>query len=445
MRKKIELAGFLMMFSTSLLAQEQVISPTPANLAVGSGAAVSFDVMYSTANPVDETLTGLGLKMHFNSSQVTFNSISNVLNTDLLAQGSVENDSSNLDNDPTTDKLINVAWTSFTGAWPGAGTTPIRLYSANFTTAANFSGTATIRFSGSPAAGRSLATTPVVLTGQVASQIVTAEPATQTVSVDSGFSVGVQYSTANPVDATLAGLGLRIHFNSAQATFNSLTSVLAQDLLVQGNPEADTLNFDGDASTNTFVNVAWASFTGTWPGGDGNAFLYYANFTPVVTGTTNVNFSASSVASGRTFQSTGAVVTVNNVVNQPPSNVSITLPGGGSNLTLNQGSTVTLQGAGTDPEGQNVTFAWNFGGAAPNSTQQNPTVTFNTAGTFTITLVVIDPQGASTQATATVTVNAIAVQPVEPIPTLSEWMMLVLSILLAMIALSSRQGFFIKK
>lgn len=525
--KKI-LLPILLSCSALVFAQEQVITPNPASQSLSGNSTISFAVNYSTANPVDETLTGLGLRMHFNSSQVTFNSLADVFTKDLTSTGVPQADAGNFDGDATTDMFVVVAWTSFTGAWPGVSTA--QLYTASFTTAANFVGT-TIKFSASSlAAGRTLLTTSVALIGETPKQVVAASPLSQSVGTQSSFSVGVGYTTEDPVDATLSGLGLRMHFNSSLLAFDNASSILAKDRLILSDPiaEPDTSNFDGDSSTDMFVQLAWASFTGEWPG-ESSVNLYYANFTSkTTTGSTAINFSDSSHASGRTFVSTPASITIteqqnqaptgsitspstcpatvvqgdslnfqadaadadNNLplafewtrdgvvfsteedagdllfdtegtfvvafkvtdslgvssnsntcgvvvtssVNNPPTDVVITLPGGGNTLNVNQGQTVTLQGAGVDPEGAAVTFAWNFGGAAANTTAQNPTVTFNTPGSFTITLVVVDALGATTAARATVVVAAVPPVVVSPIPTLSEWAMIMMSVLLMSVA-----------
>lgn len=149
-------------FSISALAQEQVITTNPASTTVGQNEAVSIEVMYSTANPADDTLTGLGLRLHFDSSQLALQDLSDVLATSLLVQGIAEADASDFDGDSTTDMFINVAWTDVDGGWPGAA--EVVLYSANFTSSADFNGSTKVNFSSpSTAAGRTLEATSAVI------------------------------------------------------------------------------------------------------------------------------------------------------------------------------------------------------------------------------------------------------------------------------------------
>jgi PKD repeat protein len=85
---------------------------------------------------------------------------------------------------------------------------------------------------------------------------------------------------------------------------------------------------------------------------------------------------------------------------------TISAPAG--NVAVAQGGTVSFMGAGNDPDGNTpLSYSWNFGGGAANSTQQNPgAVTFDTAGTFTVTFTVTDSLGlASTPVTRVITVT----------------------------------------
>src|SRR3990172_5600482 len=77
------------------LLATQVIRPIPVSPSAEPSSPINIDVMYFTADPVDETLTGLGLRLHFSSAQLTFGSLSNVLTTGLFGQGSPFPDTTN--------------------------------------------------------------------------------------------------------------------------------------------------------------------------------------------------------------------------------------------------------------------------------------------------------------------------------------------------------------
>jgi hypothetical protein len=135
---------------TRVLLAAQIVTPSPAFQTAGVGESFAFDALYTT-DPLDETLTGLGLRLHFDSTQVQFDGLTDVLQTSLFLAPSVSNDTEDFDSDPVTDIFVSVAWTNFGGSWPGVGNLPATLYTANFTALA--AGTATMNFSDSDTAG----------------------------------------------------------------------------------------------------------------------------------------------------------------------------------------------------------------------------------------------------------------------------------------------------
>jgi hypothetical protein len=128
----------------------QIVIPIPTSQTAFVGDSFTFDVIY-TNDPLDEMLPGLGLRLHFNSTQVQFDGLSNVLQTNLFLSESISDDTENFDADPATDMFVSVAWTDIGGGWPGVGNLPATLYTANFT--ALVVGTATMNFSDSDTAG----------------------------------------------------------------------------------------------------------------------------------------------------------------------------------------------------------------------------------------------------------------------------------------------------
>jgi PKD repeat protein len=91
--------------------------------------------------------------------------------------------------------------------------------------------------------------------------------------------------------------------------------------------------------------------------------------------------------------------------NQAPES-TLTAPANNSSFTIN--STVNFTGTGNDPDNNlPLSYSWNFGGAATNSIEQNPTVTLNTAGTFTVTFTVTDELGRMDPTPASITITVI--------------------------------------
>jgi hypothetical protein len=66
----------------------------------------------------DDNTTGIGLRVHYNSSQLIYSKVVEKLETDLIAE-SVSPDNDNDDNDESTDRVILLGWASLTGIWPG--------------------------------------------------------------------------------------------------------------------------------------------------------------------------------------------------------------------------------------------------------------------------------------------------------------------------------------
>ncbi|WP_293130261.1 Ig-like domain-containing protein [Microcoleus sp. bin38.metabat.b11b12b14.051] len=129
--------------------------------------SVGVDVKYSTSDNNSSLASSFGFKLHYNSSQLTFVNFANpgVLSTPVAATiGTPDTDTQNEDNDPATDKVINVAWLNFGGvAWPNTPL-PATLYKANFTASSTYTGTNINFSSNNTSPGYSLSPTSAVLT-----------------------------------------------------------------------------------------------------------------------------------------------------------------------------------------------------------------------------------------------------------------------------------------
>ncbi len=106
------------------------------------------------------------------------------------------------------------------------------------------------------------------------------------------------------------------------------------------------------------------------------------------------------------YSNEDCATTVSTNTNRPPDGI-IDSPAG--NLTVTAGQSVNFLGTGTDPDGDlALSYQWNFGGGAPNSSLKDPgAVTFSTPGVYTVTFTVTDSLGLAgpTPATRTITVN----------------------------------------
>ena len=105
-------------------------------------------------------------------------------------------------------------------------------------------------------------------------------------------------------DSTTTGLGLRIHYDSNAVSLAHVYNLLSQDLIDgDSTPVADSSDLDGDASTDTYVDFAWASLFGNWPGSTSAELvrlrLDVSGRAPEFT---NINFSSSSHPAGFSFE-----------------------------------------------------------------------------------------------------------------------------------------------
>jgi hypothetical protein len=129
------------------------------------------------------------------------------------------------------------------------------------------------------------------------------------------FSLEVKYSTLNGVK-TLSGLGLRVHFNSSKMTYTGNSNLFTYGNQAGVQIQNDTANYDGDASTDKFALIAWVDTNVQWPGTSQTLPLTLVKLNFTVAGgladgdTSMIRFSASSLASGYTLQSTPATFTV---------------------------------------------------------------------------------------------------------------------------------------
>jgi hypothetical protein len=106
----------------------QIVSVVGSPLAI-VGRTVSVEVSYDV-NDGNTSLTGLGLRVHYNSSLLSFDQFADVLSTDNISSAGPFDDEEDLDSDPSTDKYLSVAWASLFGNWPSA--LPKSLMTVNF-------------------------------------------------------------------------------------------------------------------------------------------------------------------------------------------------------------------------------------------------------------------------------------------------------------------------
>ncbi len=201
---------------------------------------------------------------------------------------------------------------------------------------------------------------------------------------------------------------LRFSFDTVDSLFNNFEGWVVDDVRIQGEPLppappvanaggpytgvlGKAVQFDGSGSFDPNgdpLTYAWAFGDGATGTGIAATHIYAARGTYAVT----------LVVSDGTFSSAAATTTVN-IVNQVP----VANPGGP--YTPQKNIPVVLSGLGsTDPDGDPLTYAWDFGDGT-GGTGPLPTHVYTVTGTYNVKLTVNDGQVNSAVATTTATVT----------------------------------------
>ena len=113
--------------------ESQIISVVNT-AALSRGQQFTLDISYDVSSN-DNSLTGLGLRVHFDSSKLSFAQVSDYIAKDnIIVASNSELDTDDFDNNPTTDQFLTFAWVSISGDWPNLAL-PANLVSIDFVVA----------------------------------------------------------------------------------------------------------------------------------------------------------------------------------------------------------------------------------------------------------------------------------------------------------------------
>jgi hypothetical protein len=119
----------------SALANENGNLPSQIVTPIGVASAKPGDAITVTVNydvsDNDAELTGLGLRIHYDSNTLIFDDFAQVLEEDNIGFTSSEMDYDDYDNNPLTDMYVTASWVSIFGTFPGV--LPVTLVTMNFT------------------------------------------------------------------------------------------------------------------------------------------------------------------------------------------------------------------------------------------------------------------------------------------------------------------------
>jgi hypothetical protein len=121
-----------------VLAESQIVSFSADTTHYYPSESFEVAIVYESS---DRGLaTGMGIRVHYDSSQISIDSIAKTLRQGKVGV-QIKQDLSDYDNDPSTDRYINAGWADVNGAWPIFIDQPVELLNLMLTTDADFRGT----------------------------------------------------------------------------------------------------------------------------------------------------------------------------------------------------------------------------------------------------------------------------------------------------------------
>ncbi len=187
------------------------------------------------------------------------------------------------------------------------------------------------------------------------------------------------------------------HSGTDTATTKATISAYKEPVVNPGGPYTGTamepVSFNGSASSDPEKNT----LTYSWQFGDGStASGADPTHTYAKAGTFTVTLTVTDTHGGTATGTTTATIAA---YKEPVANA-------GGPYAGKVGTAITFSGAkSSDPEGNPLTYAWNFGDSST-GTGVSPTHAYANAGTFNVSLTVTDTHGGTATAKTTATITA---------------------------------------
>jgi hypothetical protein len=107
-------------------------------------------------------------------------------------------------------------------------------------------------------------------------------------------------------DSNVTGLGINVYYDSSVLTLSDISDVLATNQFIApslGNIQNDSSDTDGNADTDKYVTMSWASFVGaSWPGtAPADLLTMTFDIAEGASGSSAISFTSTSSAAGYTF------------------------------------------------------------------------------------------------------------------------------------------------
>jgi hypothetical protein len=110
----------------------QMIYSEKSDTRIAPGSNIEWIVEYTTTDQ-NAYLPGIGVRLHYNSNMLTWQGFKNIYDNGMLSGHDLvpKSDNPNLDNDPNTDKCIQIAWMDVSRNWSGS-MVPHSLFTMSF-------------------------------------------------------------------------------------------------------------------------------------------------------------------------------------------------------------------------------------------------------------------------------------------------------------------------
>ena len=123
------------LFSPAGYSQDQRVSIDTGSLTLSPEDSGQLSILYESDD--GQLATGIGLTVHFDSSQVHVDEIINFFHQSKVGI-QILSDEDDIDQNPKTDTYITAAWASMDGGWPDTVLQPVKLFDLNIRTTPEF-------------------------------------------------------------------------------------------------------------------------------------------------------------------------------------------------------------------------------------------------------------------------------------------------------------------
>lgn len=151
----LSILSFAYMPQLSAKGITQSVSPEMAALTVTAGSEFLLPLKYSAT---DESTTGIGIALLFDTSKLEFTGFKNVLEKGFLTS---DNLARKVSSSEEFMSRVTIAWASVGGEWPGVEELPVALATASFRLLQGTTADTSIIIQGMPMANATFETVPV--------------------------------------------------------------------------------------------------------------------------------------------------------------------------------------------------------------------------------------------------------------------------------------------